>query len=411
MGEMVAIRALDGGEFSAYLALPPGGRGPGIVVIQEIFGVNAYLKGVADWYAARGFLAACPDLFWRQQPGVHLTDRTEKEWEQALAFMKGMDEAKAIDDCADTLRFLRSHPAGTGKVGGVGFCLGGRLAYLLTARHDPDACVGYYGVGIENRLDEADGIASPLMLHIAAKDDHCPAKAQHAIREALEGDPRVTIHLYSGLGHAFARPGGEHWDAGAAELADLRSLEFLARHLAAASPSLPALWEEHVRYEFDLRDTESTLDTMVPDAYVNHVPVLTGGVGREELRRFYAERFIPKMPPDTRMIAVSRTVGSDRLVDEMVFEFTHTIGMDWMLPGVAPTGRKVAIPLVVIVHFREGKLAHEHIYWDQASVLAQVGLIDASNLPVAGAETARKVLQPGSVPSNELIAKADRRRG
>ena len=145
---------------------------------------------------------------------------------------------------------------------------------------------------------------------------------------------------------------------------------------------------------------------MVEDAYVNHVPVLTGGVGREELREFYSKRFIPQMPPDTGMTPVSRTIGVDRVVDEMVFEFTHTIKMDWMLPGLAPTGKRVKVPLVVIVNFRGDKLAHEHIYWDQASVLAQLGLIDAARLPVAGAESAEKVLDPG-LPPNRLMERAD----
>ena len=162
------------------------------------------------------------------------------------------------------------------------------------------------------------------------------------------------------------------------------------------------LWEEHVRDEFVSRDTDATLDTMVPDAYVNHVPVMTGGVGHQELREFYSRYFIPKMPLDTEIVPVSRTIGADRLVDEMVFRFTHTMEMDWMLPGVAPTGKRIEIPLVAIVHFREGKLAHEHIYWDQASVLVQLGILSANGLPVAGVETARKVLDP-NLPSNLLM--------
>ena len=166
--------------------------------------------------------------------------------------------------------------------------------------------------------------------------------------------------------------------------------------------SLSELWEEHVRHEFATRNTEDTLATMVEDAYVNHIPVLTGGVGRDELREFYSERFIPQMPPDTEMIPVSRTIGNDQLVDEMIFKFTHTIRMDWMLPGVAPTRRRVEVPLVAIVQFRDGKLAHEHIYWDQASVLVQLGLLDPNNLPVAGVETARKALDP-KLPSNALM--------
>lgn len=151
------------------------------------------------------------------------------------------------------------------------------------------------------------------------------------------------------------------------------------------------LWEEHIRDEFVTRDTEATLDTMVPDSYVNHVPVMTGGVGRDALRAFYSRLFIPRMPGDAEIVPVSRTIGTDRLVDEMVFRFTHTLEMEWMLPGVAPTGKRVEIPLVVIVHFRDGKLAHEHIYWDQASVLKQIGLLTDATLPVFGAETARKV--------------------
>ena len=174
-----------------------------------------------------------------------------------------------------------------------------------------------------------------------------------------------------------------------------------------AQKSLDQLWEDHVRYEFSTCDTEDTLATMVEDAYVNHIPVLTGGVGKNELREFYSKRFIPQMPPDTEMTPVSRTIGKDQLVDEMVFKFTHTIPMDWMLPGIPPTGKRVEVPLVAIVRFRNGKLAYEHIYWDQASVLVQIGLLDASKLPVAGIESARKVLDP-TLPANELMRRADR---
>jgi len=158
--------------------------------------------------------------------------------------------------------------------------------------------------------------------------------------------------------------------------------------------TLSELWEEHTAHEFSTHDTERTLDTMVDDAYVNHVPVMTGGRGKPELRRFYSMDFIPSMPPDTRLTPVSRTVGEDQLVDEIIFSFTHTQEMPWMLPGIAPTNRHVEVPLVVVVKFREGKLAHEHIYWDQASVLKQIGLLTDPSLPVRGAETASKVLDP-----------------
>jgi len=169
---------------------------------------------------------------------------------------------------------------------------------------------------------------------------------------------------------------------------------------------LDQLWEDHVRYEFSTRNTEDTLATMVEDAYVNHVPVLTGGIGKRDLSEFYSERFIPQMPPDTEMTPVSRTVGEDQLVDEMIFKFTHTIRMDWILPGIPPTGKHVEVPLVAIVRFRDGKLAHEHIYWDQASVLVQIGLLDPSKLPVAGVQAARKVLDP-TLPANELMKRTE----
>jgi carboxymethylenebutenolidase len=158
------------------------------------------------------------------------------------------------------------------------------------------------------------------------------------------------------------------------------------------NPDFSALWEKHTEHEFATRDTEATLETMLDDAYVNHIPVMTGGNGKTELRRFYSTDFIPKMPPDTALTPVSRTIGQNQLVDEMIFSFTHTVEMPWMLPGIAPTNKRVEVPLVAIVGFREGKVAHEHIYWDQASVLKQIGLLTDTRLPICGAEAAAKVL-------------------
>src|SRR6476661_5706781 len=178
------------------------------------------------------------------------------------------------------------------------------------------------------------------------------------------------------------------------------------KNLSPAKEALRKLWEEHLRYEFSTRNTDDTLATMVDDAYVNHIPVLTGGSGRDELREFYSRHFIPQMPPDTEMTPVSRTIGDDQIVDEMVFKFTHTIPMDWMLPGIPATGKRVEVPLVAIVRVRDGKLAHEHIYWDQASVLVQIGLLDPTRLPVVGIESAKKVLDP-SLAANDLMKRAE----
>jgi carboxymethylenebutenolidase len=170
---------------------------------------------------------------------------------------------------------------------------------------------------------------------------------------------------------------------------------------------LIALWEQHVRLEFAARDAAATVETMSDENYVNHVPVMTGGRGRDEMLEFYGKHFIPKMPADTAITPVCRTVSvrEERVIDEMIFSFTHDLEMDWMLPGVTPTGRRVEVPLVVVVQLKGDDIVSERIYWDQASVLAQIGAIDAVGLPVAGAETARKLLDP-TLPSNALIRRA-----
>jgi len=162
------------------------------------------------------------------------------------------------------------------------------------------------------------------------------------------------------------------------------------------------LWERHMSCEFAERDAAATVATMSAENYVNHVPIMTGGRGREEMLEFYGRHFIPKMPADTEITPVCRTVGQGRVVDEMIFKFTHDTEMDWMLPGIPPTGRRVEVPLLVVVQLGRDEVICERIYWDQASVLVQLGLLDPSGLPVAGVETARKVLDP-RLPSNELI--------
>lgn len=170
----------------------------------------------------------------------------------------------------------------------------------------------------------------------------------------------------------------------------------------AEEQRLIALWERHMRCEFTERDAAATVATMVGEGQVNHVPVMTGGRGRAEVLEFYGRHFIPKMPADLEIVPVSRTVGQGRVVDELILRFTHDTEMDWKLPGVPPTGRRVEVAVVVVVQFAGDQLVSERIYWDQASVLVQLGLIDPTGLPVAGVETARKVLDP-QLPSNQLI--------
>jgi carboxymethylenebutenolidase len=175
--------------------------------------------------------------------------------------------------------------------------------------------------------------------------------------------------------------------------------------LSPEQQAMVTLWEGHLSGEFQAKDVDETLATMVEKPYVNHIPVLTGGRGKPQLARFYGRYFIPTMPPDVEIVPISRTVGHNTIVDEFVFKFTHAVQMDWLLPGVAPTGKPVEVVMVVVAQFEAGKLSSEHIHWDQATVLVQIGLLDPAGLPVAGVETARKARDP-SLPSNLLIKRA-----
>ncbi|MBS0277042.1 MAG: dienelactone hydrolase family protein [Proteobacteria bacterium] len=230
-GEDITIKTADG-AMGGYLAKPASGRGPGLVVIQEIFGVNKVMRDLVDGFAARGYFALCPDLFWRIQPGVQLTDKTDAEWKQAFDLMNKFDAGKGIEDIQATIGTLRATDGCTGKVGAVGYCLGGQLAYLTATRTDIDAAVGYYGVNIQNLLGEAGNIKKPLMLHIAAKDEFTPPDAQKKIEDGLKDNPHVTPHVYPQMDHAFARVGGAHYDHANAELANGRTATFFRQHLS-----------------------------------------------------------------------------------------------------------------------------------------------------------------------------------
>lgn len=219
------------GTFSGYLALPDGGSGPGLVVIQEIFGVNQVMRDFCDFFAAEGFVAFCPDLFWRIEPGIDITDQTEEEWAQAFDLFGKFDRSKGVEDISASLEMLKTHKAVSGKVGTVGYCLGGYMAYVSATRTDTDASVGYYGVSIQDSLDESGSIKNPLMLHIAEKDEFVSSEDQEKIKQGLDSNKLVTIHSYAEQDHAFARPGGAHYDKVAADLANERTISFLHQHL------------------------------------------------------------------------------------------------------------------------------------------------------------------------------------
>jgi carboxymethylenebutenolidase len=230
-GKDISISSPDG-TFGAYLASPASGKGPGIIVIQEIFGVNGFVRDVADGFAARGYFALAPDLFWRIEPNVQLTDKTNEEWKRAFDLMGKFNADAGVKDIQASIAHLRGQAGINGKVGAVGYCLGGLLAYLTAARTDADASVGYYGVNIQTMLDEAASIRKPLMLHIAEKDEYVPPPAQKQIVDGLKGNSHVTIHTYPGMDHAFARVGGAHYDQANAELANGRTSTFFKQHLS-----------------------------------------------------------------------------------------------------------------------------------------------------------------------------------
>ena len=229
MGE-VTIAGKDG-SFTVYAAVPEVTPAPGIVVAQEIFGVNQVMRDTCDWLAGAGFVAVCPDLFWRIEPGIQLTDQSQPEWDRAFELFGLFDVDKGIEDMKTTLAELRAHEVCNGKAGSVGYCLGGKLAYLMATRSDADANVGYYGVGLGDLLGEAGKITKPLMLHIAEKDAFSSAEEIAKVKDGLSGNPKATVHVYAGQDHAFARQGGEHYNADAATLANERTVTFFKEHL------------------------------------------------------------------------------------------------------------------------------------------------------------------------------------
>jgi len=401
-GTWIDIPTSDGQSFQGYLAVPETGSGPGIVLLQEIFGVNHTMRDVADYYAEEGYVVLIPDLFWRFEPHIEL-GYDEEDFGKAFGYYQKFDEDQAIRDTADAIKALRARPEQVGKVGALGFCLGGKLAFLTAARTDVDAAVCYYGVGLEAALDEVKDATCPLVFHFAELDKFAPEEARKQIMDAFADRQDVQFYLYPGCDHAFAAVERESYDKPAALMAHSRSIA-LFREVMGPHYDLSMLWDKHCEYEFATRDVDLTMQTMVAEPYVNHIPTLTGGVGYKDLHRFYKNHFIPKTPADTKLIPISRTIGADRVVDEMLFCFTHDIEIDWMLPGLAPTGKYVEIPLVAIVRFRGDKLYNEHIYWDQASVLVQIGVLDPTGLPVAGKETADKLVDE-TLPSNTLMTR------
>ena len=394
------LKSDDGFEFRAFVSKPASETAPGIVLLQEEFGTNNQIHNMCDLLAEEGYLVVAPDVFARLDRDVNL-GYSQEDVEKDLPLSGRFDTEQALRDVGVAIAALRAMPSCDGKVGTIGFSLGGTLAVLAAARYDVQCAISYCGVGIERHLDEGKLITSPLVMHFAEEDRFSSPETISAIRRAFAGHKNVKVYTYPGVDHAFASPESASHNKPAASMAYSRSFAVLQR---AVGPDfdLSVLWDRHLECEFVDRDVESNMQTMVAQPYVNSIPTMTGGVGYDELYNFYKHHFLHVNPGDTRTVPISRTIGSDRVVDEMIFCFTHDREIDWMLPGVAPTGHYVEVPLVAIVCFRGGKLYNEHIYWDQASVLVQIGLLPRDGLPVTGIEATQKLVNE-RLPSNLLM--------
>lgn len=227
----IQIPSYDGKTFGAYVAKSALDHAPTLIVIQEIFGVNAGMRQMCDAWAAQGFHAICPDLFWRQKPGVEITDKTPAEWQEAMGYFQAFDTALGIKDLQSTLRIARTLPGSSGKVASIGFCLGGKLAYLMGAASDAECNVSYYGVGLGDLLGEIPQITKPMLMHFAELDKYLSGDALKTVQAAIARNSNIEGYVYPGADHAFARINGEHFNAQASRLAHERTLAFLKKHL------------------------------------------------------------------------------------------------------------------------------------------------------------------------------------
>lgn len=229
----ITIPATDGsGSFSAYMQEPKSTPTGVVVLIQEIFGVNQAMRDTAAWVADMGFIAVCPDLFWRIEPGIDITDKTDAEWKRAFELFQAFDQVKGIDDLKATVAAARELPGANGKVGTMGYCLGGRLAFMMAEQSDADVNISYYGVGLDGLLADTDKVTKPLLVHIAGKDEYFPAEGRTKVVAQTKGHAQIRCYNYPDADHAFARVNGIHWDGRSAAIANGRSAEALVAALA-----------------------------------------------------------------------------------------------------------------------------------------------------------------------------------
>ena len=363
-------------RISGYLAVPACGNGPGLLIVDESLSANSAIRETADYFAEEGYTVMVPTL----AAGNATAARGSTELASAVASLSQRSEC-------------------SGKVGAIGFGAGALPVWTAAKRGEVAAAV-CYDADIPTGSETPASPQAPVAFHFAGKN---PNQFARVIGEMTPLPAGIECYNYSDAAAGFYRAGSAAYHKPSAQMSQTRTLTLLRRIIGPVF-DFGTLWDKHCEYEFAIRDVDATMATMVAEPYVNHIPTMTGGVGYRDLYRFYKHHFVPTNPKDLKLIPISRTIGTDRLVDEILVCFTHDREIDWMLPGVPPTGKYVEIPLVAIVSFRGDKLYHEHIYWDQASVLVQLGLLDPQKVPAAGIETARKLIDE-TLPSNTLMAR------
>jgi carboxymethylenebutenolidase len=366
-----------GARLRGYLALPTCGHGPGIVLVCDPATPDATAQALCADYAEEGYMTLVPNL-------------------EARAGRAGM--VAALDDAR---KDIAARPEVKGKLAVVGYGRGGALAIAAASGGAFDALAAYDADG-EGIADDLARVRCPTVLQFGVKGSARMAAVAARAQAAIKDHADARAHVYPDAAPAFTIADTPAHDKRVAAIAHTRLLDVVRRVLGPYYDYV-ALFAEHAHHEFITRDASKTMATMVDEPYVNHVPTMTGGVGHDLLKRFYAHHFVNQNSGERDNTTISYTVGGNRLVIEQVVRFKHDRVIDRMYPGIAPTNKEVEIPLVICVAFRGDRVAHEHIYWDQASALAQIGLIDTKKLPVAGREQALKLLDE-TRPSNELMA-------
>ena len=373
MGKITGKRrgiAVDGKALEAWFAVHRSGTGPGLLLLADEAGLDPGIRARAELFGEEGY---------------------------AVLAVSGLTEPGEVRAAADALRAM---PERTGGIGALGHGAGGAL--VCRAASAFDAAIAFDPVGLDGASEI--GAGCPALLVFGTRGSAEAEAAAGRIEAGLDRRDGSGVVRYPAAAPGFSIPHRDTFDRHADSLAHSRALGLLRRALGPHY-DLVALFEAHVRHEFETRDVDATMATMIDEPYVNHVPTLAGGVGHDMLKRFYKYHFVEQNSRERSSALVSETVGPDRIVLETVVRFRHDRVLDRYFPGIPPTGKMVEIPTLLLVRFRGDLVCHEHIYWDQASALRQIGALDAEGLPIAGAEAAAKVLDE-TLPSNIFMQDA-----